>query len=116
MSICVHLWFTLRDGSPIRPIIVEIEIEIGIEIDSCPGWHLALLDRSIFTAGLCQYHNNTVARPGSPCPNPIPPPFDTDTDSDTDPEPASPSTFAFPTAVRWESLRRLQEIHFFNHR
>ncbi len=32
MSICVHLWFTLRDGIPIRPIIVEIEIEIEIGI------------------------------------------------------------------------------------
>ena len=66
MSICVHLWFTLRDGSPIRPIIVEIEIEIEIGIDPYPGWHLALMDRSIFTSELCQYRNITVGLPGFP--------------------------------------------------
>ncbi|MGI6303839.1 MAG: hypothetical protein ACOX52_22720 [Verrucomicrobiota bacterium] len=39
-----------------------------------------------------QHHNNTVARPGSPCPNPTTHPFDTDADSD--PELASPLTFS----------------------
>jgi len=37
VSICVHLWFTLRDGIPIRPIIVEIEIEIEIGIPALVG-------------------------------------------------------------------------------
>jgi hypothetical protein len=50
------------------------------------------MDPSNFTAGLGQYHNKTVAQPGSPCPNPITHPFDTDADSDPDPEPASPLT------------------------
>ncbi|MGI6303867.1 MAG: hypothetical protein ACOX52_22885 [Verrucomicrobiota bacterium] len=38
---------------PIRQIIVEIEIEIGIEIriDPCFVWRLALMDRSSFAAG-----------------------------------------------------------------
>jgi len=44
------------------------------------------MDRSNFTAGLCQHHNNTLARPGSPGPNPITHPCDTETDSDPDPE------------------------------
>jgi hypothetical protein len=52
------------------------------------------MDRSTFAAEFGQHPNNTVALPGSPCPNPIPPPFDTDTDSDTDPEPVSPLTFS----------------------
>jgi hypothetical protein len=60
---------------PIRPIIVAIEIEIEIGIDSCSGWHLALMDRSNFAAKLC--HHRT---PGFSCPNPIPPPFDSETD------------------------------------
>jgi DNA-binding XRE family transcriptional regulator len=37
---------------PIRQTIVEIEIEIEIAIDSCPGWHLALMDCSNFAAEL----------------------------------------------------------------
>ncbi|MDD8051162.1 MAG: hypothetical protein PHG55_07435, partial [Verrucomicrobiota bacterium] len=51
------------DGLPIIQIIVEIEIEIeiGIGIEPCPGWHPALMDRSNFTAELCQHRNNTVA-------------------------------------------------------
>ena len=73
------------EGLPIRQIIVEIEIGIGI--DPCSAWHLALMDPSNFTAGLGQYHNKTVAQPGSPGPNPITHPFDTDADSDPDPEP-----------------------------
>ncbi|MDI9383133.1 MAG: hypothetical protein QM518_02425 [Verrucomicrobiota bacterium] len=40
---CVHLWFTPRDGIPFRQIIANIDIEIGIdidiEIDSCSVWH-----------------------------------------------------------------------------
>ncbi|MDD8046977.1 MAG: hypothetical protein PHF14_10990 [Verrucomicrobiota bacterium] len=57
--------------------------------DSSSGWHLALIDPSNFTAGLCQHRNNTVALPGSPCPIPIRRPFDTDADSDPDPDLAS---------------------------
>ncbi|MDD8047058.1 MAG: hypothetical protein PHF14_11400 [Verrucomicrobiota bacterium] len=66
-----------------------VEIEIGIGIDSCSGWHLALLYRSNLAAELCRHrnNNNTVAIPGFSCPNPIPRPFDTDTDTDSDPDP-----------------------------
>jgi hypothetical protein len=46
-------------GLPISQIIVEIEIGIGI--DACPVWHLALTDRSSFAAELCQ-HPNSVTR------------------------------------------------------
>jgi hypothetical protein len=88
--IYVHLWFTLRDGIPIRPIIVAIEIGI----DLCPVWHLALMDRSSFAAELCQHRNNTVAVPGCPCANPLTRPFDTDTDSDPDPDLALPLSFS----------------------
>ncbi|MDD8047102.1 MAG: hypothetical protein PHF14_11620 [Verrucomicrobiota bacterium] len=79
---------------PIRQIIVLIGVGVGIGIGIAPRpvWHLAFLDRSNFTAGLGQHHNNTVARPGSPCPNPTTYPFDTDADSD--PELASPLTFS----------------------
>ena len=79
---------------PIRQIIVLIGVGVGIGIGIAPRpvWHLALMDRSNFTAGLGQHHNNTVARPGSPCPNPTTHPFDTDADSD--PELASPLTFS----------------------
>jgi hypothetical protein len=82
------------EGLPIRPIIVRIGVGvgIGIGIDPCSGWHLALMDRSNFTAGLGQHHNKTVAQPDSLLPNPITHPFDTDADSDPDPEPASPLT------------------------
>jgi hypothetical protein len=72
----------------------EIEIEIGIGIDSCPELRVALMDRSNFTAALCQHRIITVAVPGFSCPNPIPRPFDTETDSDPDPDLASPSTFS----------------------
>ncbi|HCF95029.1 MAG TPA: hypothetical protein DEW46_08205 [Verrucomicrobia bacterium] len=30
----------------------------GIEIDSCSGWHQALMDPSNFAAELCQRRNN----------------------------------------------------------
>jgi hypothetical protein len=59
-----------------------------------PDGENARRDGSNFTAGLCQHHNNTVARPGSPGPNPITHPCDTETDSDPDPELASPWTFS----------------------
>ncbi|HCF94948.1 MAG TPA: hypothetical protein DEW46_07795 [Verrucomicrobia bacterium] len=72
----------------------EIEIEIGIGIDSCPELRVALMDRSNFTAALCQHRIITVAVPGFSCPNPIPRPFDTETDSDPDPDLASPSTLS----------------------
>ena len=74
----------LQAMDPIRPIrpIRPIEIEIGI--DSCPVWHLALMDPSNCPAELGQQRNNTVAVPGVSCPNPIPRPFDTETDSDPD--------------------------------
>ncbi|MGI6301018.1 MAG: hypothetical protein ACOX52_08180 [Verrucomicrobiota bacterium] len=75
---------------PISPISVGI----GIGIDSCSGWHLALMDRSNFTAELCQHRNNTVAVPGFSCPNPLTRPFGTETDSDPDPDLASPLTFS----------------------
>ncbi|MDI9382899.1 MAG: hypothetical protein QM518_01245 [Verrucomicrobiota bacterium] len=75
---------------PIRPIIVGIEVGI----DPCPGWHLALILRSNFTAELCQYRNNTDLLPGSAWPNPITRTFDTETDSDPDPDLASPWTFS----------------------
>ncbi|MDD8047377.1 MAG: hypothetical protein PHF14_13010, partial [Verrucomicrobiota bacterium] len=52
------------------------------------------MDRSNFTAELCQHRNNTVAVPGSEWPNPIKRPFDTETDSDPDPDLASPLTFS----------------------
>jgi hypothetical protein len=77
---------------PISQILVAIGIEI--EIDPCPVWHPALMDRSNFTAELCQHRNNTVAVPGFICPNPISRPFDTETDSDSDPELASPLPFS----------------------
>ncbi|MGI6300412.1 MAG: hypothetical protein ACOX52_05045 [Verrucomicrobiota bacterium] len=60
----------------------------------CSEWHFALIDRSNFTAELCQHPQNRVAVPGFSCPYPIPPPFDTEADSDPDPDPASPSTFS----------------------
>ncbi len=69
---------------PASQIIVGIEVGIGI--DPCPGWHLALILRSNFTTELCQYRNNTDLLPGFPCPNPIPRTFDTETDSDPDPD------------------------------
>ena len=52
------------------------------------------MDRSNFTAELCQHRNNTVAVPGFSCPNPLTRPFDTETDSDPDPDLASPLTFS----------------------
>ena len=78
------------EGLPIRQIIVEIEIEIGIGIDpvlfcTWPSEH-----RSNFTAELCQHRNNTVAVPGFSCPNPITRSFD----SDSNPHLASPWTFS----------------------
>ncbi|MGI6302289.1 MAG: hypothetical protein ACOX52_15820 [Verrucomicrobiota bacterium] len=48
------------------------------------------MDRSNFTAELCQHRNNT----GFSGPNPIPRSFDTETDSDPDPELALPLTFS----------------------
>jgi hypothetical protein len=77
---------------PISKIIVEIEIGVGV--DSCSDWHLALMDRSNFAAELCQHRNNTVATPGFSCLNPITRPFDTETDSDPDPELALPLSFS----------------------
>jgi hypothetical protein len=59
-----------------------------------PDGENARRDGSNFTAGLCQHHNNTLARPGSPGPNPITHPCDTETDSAPDPELASPWTFS----------------------
>ncbi len=84
----------------IRPIRDPTEIVgIGIGIDFCSGWHLALTDPSNCTAELCQHRNNTVPAPGFVRPNPITRSFDTDTDSDPDPDPdpellASPLTFS----------------------
>ncbi|MDI9384394.1 MAG: hypothetical protein QM518_08850 [Verrucomicrobiota bacterium] len=52
------------------------------------------MDRSNFTAELCQHRNNMVAAPGFSCPNLIARPFDTETDSDPDPDLASPLTFS----------------------
>ncbi|MGI6301992.1 MAG: hypothetical protein ACOX52_13200 [Verrucomicrobiota bacterium] len=40
-----------------------VGVGIGIGIESCSGWHLALMDRSNFAAELCQHRNNTVAHP-----------------------------------------------------
>jgi len=82
----------IRPIRPIRPIIVEIEIGIGI--DPCPGWHLGLMPPPNLTAELRQQRNNTVAVPGFSCPNPIMHPFDTDSDTDPDPDPASPWTYS----------------------
>jgi len=88
---------------PISKIIVEIDIEIGIEeiegiegmgIDSSSDWHLALMYRSNLAVELCRHRNNPVAVPGFSCPNPIPCPFDTETDSDPDPDLASPLSFS----------------------
>ncbi|MGI6303351.1 MAG: hypothetical protein ACOX52_20155 [Verrucomicrobiota bacterium] len=50
------------------------------------------MDRSNFTAELCQHRNNTVAVPGSEWPNPLTRPFDTDPDSE--PDLALPLTFS----------------------
>ncbi len=72
----------------------ESEFRDGIGIDSCSGWHLALMDRSNFTAEWCQHRNNTVAVPGFSCLNPSTSPFDTETDSDPDPDFTSPLTFS----------------------
>jgi hypothetical protein len=77
----------IRPIRPIRPIIVEIETGIGI--DPCPGWHLGLIPPNC-PAELRQHRNNTVAVPGFSCPNP----FDTDSDTDPDPDPASPVTYS----------------------
>jgi hypothetical protein len=52
------------------------------------------MDRSYFAAEWSQHRNNTVAVPGSECPNPITRPFDTETDSEPDPDLASPWTFS----------------------
>ncbi|MGI6303927.1 MAG: hypothetical protein ACOX52_23200 [Verrucomicrobiota bacterium] len=52
------------------------------------------MDRSNFTAELCQHRNNTVAVPGFSGPNPITYPFDTETDSDPAPDFASPLPFS----------------------
>ncbi|MDD8046620.1 MAG: hypothetical protein PHF14_09170, partial [Verrucomicrobiota bacterium] len=82
-----------RPWLPIRPIIVEIEIEIEIGIDPCPGWHLGLIPPNC-PAELRQHRNNTVAVPGSAWPNPITHPFDTDSDTDPDPELAWPLTYS----------------------
>ena len=84
----------MYEGLPIRQIEIEIEIEIGIGIVPCPVWHLALMDRSNFTAELCQHRNSTVGLPGFSFPNPSPRLFDTDADTDPDPE-LEPT--AFPT-------------------
>ncbi|MGI6301473.1 MAG: hypothetical protein ACOX52_10510 [Verrucomicrobiota bacterium] len=54
---------------PISQIIVEIEIEIGI--DPCPVCHLALMDCPNFAAEWCQHRNKTEAGPGVSCLNPI---------------------------------------------
>ncbi|MDD8045247.1 MAG: hypothetical protein PHF14_02160 [Verrucomicrobiota bacterium] len=54
------------------------------------------MDRSNFTAELCQHRNNTVAVPGFSCPNPLTRPSDTETDSNPDPDLASPLTFSQP--------------------
>jgi hypothetical protein len=91
---------------PIRQIEIEIEIEIeiGIGIAPRPLWHPALMDRSNLAAELCQHRSNTVARPGSSCPNPIPHQFDTDTDTDPDPDLASPLNFG-------DSLWREKSCH-----
>ena len=59
----------MYDGLPIGQIIVEIEIEIGI--DPCPVWHLAIKDHSSLTSGFGQHHNNWDAAPGFSCLNPI---------------------------------------------
>ncbi|MDD8044331.1 MAG: hypothetical protein PHC78_11265, partial [Verrucomicrobiota bacterium] len=75
----------------------EIGIGIGIGIDFCSGWHLALMAPSNCTAELCPYRNNTVPALGFARPNPITRSFDTDTDSDPDPDPellASPLNFS----------------------
>jgi len=45
------------EGLPICQIIVEIEIEIGI--DPFPAWHPACTDRSNLTAELCQHRIGT---------------------------------------------------------
>ena len=66
---------------------------IGVGIDSCSDWHLALMDRSNFTAELCQHRNNTDTFPGLLWPNPLTRPFDTEADSDPDPDLALPLTF-----------------------
>ncbi|MGI6302085.1 MAG: hypothetical protein ACOX52_13675 [Verrucomicrobiota bacterium] len=52
------------------------------------------MDRSNFTAELCQHRNNTVAVPGFSCPNFLTRSFDTETDSDPDPDLASPVAFS----------------------
>ncbi|MDD8045385.1 MAG: hypothetical protein PHF14_02865 [Verrucomicrobiota bacterium] len=57
------------------------------------------MDRSNFTAALCQHRNNTVAAPGFSCPNPIKRPFDTETDSDPDPGSPPPSPHAQRTSI-----------------
>ncbi len=62
------------------------------------------MDRSNFTAELCQHRNNMVAVPGSEWPNPITRPFDTETDSDPDPDLASPLTFS--DDLRLEVVRK----------
>ncbi len=46
----------------VRPL-VRIGVGVGIGIDSCSGWRLALMDRSNFAAAMCQNRNNTVAYP-----------------------------------------------------
>ncbi|MDI9384573.1 MAG: hypothetical protein QM518_09765 [Verrucomicrobiota bacterium] len=76
-----------------------LEIEIGIGIDPFPEWRLALMDRSHFTAELCQHRNNTDLPTGFPCPQPTPHPFDTDTDSDTDPDCLIPRRIAVRRAL-----------------
>ncbi|MGI6303794.1 MAG: hypothetical protein ACOX52_22490 [Verrucomicrobiota bacterium] len=58
------------------------------------------MDRSNFTAELCQHRNNTVAVPGFSCPNLLTHPFDTETDSDPDPDLASPLNFSDTLLLR----------------
>ncbi|MGI6302257.1 MAG: hypothetical protein ACOX52_14565 [Verrucomicrobiota bacterium] len=66
------------------------------------------MDRSNFTAALCQHRNNTVAVPGFSCPNPLTRPFDTETDRDPDPELASPLTFSDDLFLRRRPQNRLE--------
>ena len=90
----------MYEGLPIRQI--EIEIEIGIGIVPCPVWHLALMDRSNFTAELCQHRNSTVGLPGFSFPNPSPRPFDTDPAPDSLPNLRSSAESADPIS-EWDS-------------
>jgi hypothetical protein len=52
------------------------------------------MNRSNFTAELCQHRNNAVAVPGFSSPNPLTRPSDTETDNAPDPDLALPLTFS----------------------